>query len=70
MAGYLTKMYWQDGEWWTLLLKDRQGRPAMSLAELMSLGAVQEAVEVTIADRAAAAEETSEGSAGEAQAHS
>ena len=58
MEGYSTKLDWRGGPdhgWWVELLKDRVRVAYMSLDEWGSLGATQQAIEDSIADRAAAA---------------
>jgi hypothetical protein len=58
MASYSTKLVWQGGPdhgWWVELLKDGERVAYMSMSEGTSLGATRQAIEDTIADRAAAA---------------
>jgi hypothetical protein len=58
MEGYSTKLDWRSGpdhEWWLELLKDGVRVAYMSLDEWGTLGATQQAIEDSIADRAAAA---------------
>jgi hypothetical protein len=58
MEGYSTKFDWRGGPdhgWWVELLKEGVRVAYMSLDEWKSLGATRQAVEDSIADRAAAA---------------
>jgi len=55
---YSTKLVWHGGPdhgWWVELLKDGVRVAYMSMTEWTSLGATRQAIEDTIADRAAAA---------------